>query len=309
MLALVADPSASPAVALADVAEPSAGPGQLVVRMEAASINRGEIRTARLQPPGAVIGWDVVGTVVAVGDGATGFQVGERVLGLNPGGGGFAELVVLPAEWAIPLPSSVDSVLASALPVAGITAINVLRLGRVHAGDRLLITGAAGGVGLLAVQLAVDAKATVTGQVSNERRAAIVRELGAEALIHPGDGSPVDGEFDVVIDGIGGPTFGPLLRATALRGRVVVFGNSADAESTLRVEDFYAKAITIYGFRIFQSVPPEQAVKDLAALADQVAAGRLRIAVQATAPLSDALSLIRDLYDRKVTGKVVITGS
>jgi NADPH:quinone reductase len=309
MLALVADPSASPALALADAAEPSAGPGQLVVRMEAASINRGEIRAARLQPPGATIGWDVVGTVVTVGEGVSGFQVGERVLGVNPGGGAFAELAALPAEWAIPLPSSVDSVVASTLPVAGITAINVLRLARVHAGDRVLITGAAGGVGLLAVQLAIDAKATVTGQASSERRAATVRELGAEALIHPGDGSPVEGEFDVVIDGIGGPMFGPLLRATAMRGRAVVFGNSADAESTLRVEDFYPKAITIYGFRVFQSVPPEQAAKDLAALADQVAAGRLRVTVQATAPLSDALSLVRDLYDRKVTGKVVITSS
>src|SRR5262245_20867928 len=309
MLALVADPSASPALALADVPEPSAGPGQVVARMEAASINRGEIRTAKSQPPGKVIGWDVVGTVVALGDGVTQFQVGQRVLSVSPTGGGFAELVALPAEWTIPLPSSADTVMAATLPVAGLTAVNVLRLPRVHAGDRVLITGAAGGVGLLAVQLAVEAKATVTGQASSERRAESVSELGAEVLIHPGDGSPVGGEFDVVLDSIGGPMFRPLLRATALRGRVVVFGNSADAESTFRVEDFYPKAITIYGFRIFQSVPPEQGVRDLAALADQVASGNLKIFVQATAPLSDAPALIRDLYDRKVVGKVVITGS
>jgi NADPH:quinone reductase len=309
MLALVADPSASPAIALADVPEPSAGPGQVVARMEAASINRGEIRTAKSQPPGKVIGWDVVGTVVALGDGVTQFQVGQRVLSLSPTGGGFAELVALPAEWTIPLPSSADTVMAATLPVAGLTAVNVLRLPRVHAGDRVLITGAAGGVGLLAVQLAVEAKATVTGQASSERRAESVSELGAEVLIHPGDGSPVGGEFDVVLDSIGGPMFRPLLRATALRGRVVVFGNSADAESTFRVEDLYPRAITIYGFRVFQSVPPEQGVRDLAALADQVASGNLKIFVQATAPLSDAPALIRDLYDRKVVGKVVITGS
>jgi NADPH:quinone reductase len=309
MLALVADPSASPALTLADVPEPSAGPGQLVVRMEAASINRGEIRNARRQPPGKVIGWDVVGTVVALGDGVTEFQVGQRVLGLSPTGGGFAELVALPVEWTTPLPSSADSVLASTLPVAGLTAVNILRLGRVHAGDRVLVTGAAGGVGLLTVQLAVDAKATVTGQASSEQRAAAVRELGAEVLIHPGDGSPVEGEFDVVLDSVGGPMFGPLLRATAMRGRVVVFGISADAESSFRVDEFYPKAITIHGFMVFQSVPPEQAVKDLAALAEQVAAGRLKVSVQATAPLTEALTLVRDLYDRKVTGKVVITGS
>jgi NADPH:quinone reductase-like Zn-dependent oxidoreductase len=247
--------------------------------------------------------------VVALGDGVTEFHVGQRVLSLAATGGAFAELVALPAEWTTPLPSSADTVLAATLPVAGVTAVNVLRLARVHAGDRVLISGAAGGVGLLAVQLALDAKATVTGQVSSERRAATVRELGAEALIHPGDGSPVDGEFDVVLDSIGGPMFAPLLRTAALRGRVVVFGNSADAESTFRVEDFYTKAVTIYGFRVFQSVPPEQGVRDLAALADQVAAGQLKIFVQATAPLAEALPLIRDLYDRKVTGKVVITNS
>jgi NADPH:quinone reductase len=308
MLALVADHSASPPLTLADVPEPSAEPGHVVVRMEAASVNRGEVRTAARQPPGTVIGWDVVGTVVALGDGVNEFQVGQRVVGIAPNGGAFAELVALPAIRTVPLPSSADTVVAATLPIAGITAINVLRLARVHAGDRVLITGAAGGVGYLAVQMALDAKATVTGQASSEERAATVRELGATPMIHPGDGSPVDGKFEVVLDGIGGPMFRPLLRATVVGGRMVVFGNSANAESTLRVEDFYTEGITIYGFRIFQSVSPEQASKDLAALADEVAAGRIRCNVHATAPLAEAIPLIRDLYDRKVTGKVVITG-
>ncbi len=307
MRALVADPSASPALSLADVPEPSPGPGQLLVRMEAASVNRGEIRTAAMQPPGRVIGWDIAGSVVALGEGVGGFEVGQRVLAVSPTGGAFAELAAVPAAWTTTLPSAADPVLAAALPVAGVTAMNILRLARVHAGDRVLVTGAAGGVGMLAVQLALDAKATVIGQASSEQRAAAVRELGAEALIHPGDGSAVDGEFDVVLDAIGGPMLAPLLRATVLGGRVVVYGNSADAESAFRVEEFYPKAITIYGFRIFQSVPPEQGIRDLDTLAEQAVEGRLRITIQATAPLSEALPLVRDLYDRKVTGKVVIT--
>ena len=307
MRALVADPSASPALSLADVPEPSPGPGQLLVRMEAASVNRGEIRTAAMQPPGRVIGWDIAGSVVALGEGVGGFEVGQRVLAVSPTGGAFAELAAVPAAWTTTLPSAADPVLAAALPVAGVTAMNILRLARVHAGDRVLVTGAAGGVGMLAVQLALDAKATVIGQASSGQRAAAVRELGAEALIHPGDGSAVDGEFDVVLDAIGGPMLAPLLRATVLGGRVVVYGNSADAESAFRVEEFYPKAITIYGFRIFQSVPPEQGIRDLDTLAEQAVEGRLRITIQATAPLSEALPLVRDLYDRKVTGKVVIT--
>jgi NADPH:quinone reductase len=307
MRALVADPSATPALALADVPEPAPGPGQLLVEVAAASINRGEIRTARAQPPGKVIGWDVAGTVAAVGDGVTGFDAGERVVAASPSAGAFAERAVVPAEWAAPLPSACDFVTAAALPVAGVTAVGILRLAKVHAGDRVLVTGAAGGVGLFAVQLAVDAKATVTGQAGSQQRGAAVRAAGAEVLVHPGDGSPLDGQFDVVLDAIGGPMFAPLLQALAPQGRMVVYGNSADAESTFRVEDLYPKAITIAGFRVFASVPPDQVVKDLGRLADEVAAGRLAVNVQATAPLEDALSLVRDLYDRNVTGKVVIT--
>ena len=307
MRALVADPTASPALSLADVPEPAPGPGELLLDMEAASVNRGEVRSAGKQPPGTVIGWDVAGTVAALGEGVTQFDVGERVLALSPGGGSFAERVVVPAEWTAPLPTACDFVTAATLPVAGVTAAGILRLARAHAGDRVLVTGAAGGVGQFTLQLAVAAKATVTGQAASEERAAAVRATGAEALVHPGDGSPVDGEFDVVLDGIGGPMVGPLLDATARNGRVVVYGNSADAPSTFRVEAFYPKGISILGFRVFTSVPPTQAVKDMASLADQAAAGTLEVKVQATAPIADALPLIRDLYDRKVTGKVVIT--
>jgi NADPH:quinone reductase-like Zn-dependent oxidoreductase len=307
MRALVADPTASPPLSLADVPEPAPGPGELLLDMEAASVNRGEIRTAAKQPPGTVIGWDVAGTVAALGEGVTTFDVGERVVALSPNGGSFAERLVVPAEWTAPLPSACDFVPAATLPVAGVTAAGTLRLARTHAGDRVLVTGAAGGVGQFTLQLALQARATVTGQAASEERAAAVRATGAEALVHPGDGSPVDGQFDVVLDGIGGPMLGPLLAATAPNGRVVVYGNSADAESTFRVETFYSKGVTIYGFRVFTSVPPDQVVKDMAALADQVASGTLSIKVQATAPLADALPLIADLYARKVAGKVVLT--
>jgi NADPH:quinone reductase-like Zn-dependent oxidoreductase len=307
MRVLVADPTASPPLSLADVPEPAPGPGELLLDMEAASVNRGEIRTAAKQPPGTVIGWDVAGTVAALGEGVTTFDVGERVVALSPNGGSFAERLVVPAEWTAPLPSACDFVPAATLPVAGVTAAGTLRLARTHAGDRVLVTGAAGGVGQFTLQLALQARATVTGQAASEERAAAVRATGAEALVHPGDGSPVDGQFDVVLDGIGGPMLGPLLAATAPNGRVVVYGNSADAESTFRVETFYSKGVTIYGFRVFTSVPPDQVVKDMAALADQVASGTLSIKVQATAPLADALPLIADLYARKVTGKVVLT--
>jgi NADPH:quinone reductase-like Zn-dependent oxidoreductase len=98
-----------------------------------------------------------------------------------------------------------------------------------------------------------------------------------------------------------------LIEATARNGRMVVYGNSADAESCFRIERLYNKGVTMYGFRVFTTVAPEQAVRDMANLAEQAVAGRLAVQVQATAPLADTLPLIRDLYARKVTGKVVIT--
>jgi NADPH2:quinone reductase len=148
MRAIVADPAASPALSLADLPEPTPGPGQLLLDMEAASVNRGEVRTAAKQPPGTVIGWDVAGTVAALGEGVTQFDVGERVVAVSSGGGSFAERVVVPADWAAPLPGACDFVTAATLPVAGLTAAGILRLARAHAGDRVLVTGAAGGVGL-----------------------------------------------------------------------------------------------------------------------------------------------------------------
>jgi NADPH2:quinone reductase len=157
------------------------------------------------------------------------------------------------------------------------------------------------------VQLAVAEGTTVTGQVGSDARGEVVRDLGAEVLVHRGDGSDVEGEYDVVVDGIGGPMFAPLLRATAFRGRFVVYGNSAGGESTFKVEDLYPKGLTVLGFRVFDTVPPEQAAKDLAQLADQVHAGKLRPFAQATAPLEEALPLLQDMLDRKITGKVVLT--
>jgi NADPH:quinone reductase len=307
MRALVADPSATPPLALADLPEPQPAAGELLVRMEAASVNRGEVRRAGRAEPGTPVGWDVAGTVAATGAGVSGFEAGERVVGLRRAGGSFAELVAVPAAWAAPLPGGCDAVRAATLPVAGLTAVGILRLGRVHAGDRVLITGAAGGVGLLAVQLAVEAGAKVTGQAASEERAAAVRAARAQALLHPGDGSPFPGEYDVVLDGSGGPALSPLLAVTAPKGRMVLFGNSSDDTSSLRVEELYMKAVTVSGFYLFLSVPPADVTRDLASLAERVAAGTLATHVQAQAPLAEALPLIRDLYERKVTGKVVLT--
>ena len=116
-------PAATPAVALAVVPEPTPGPGELLVRVAAASVNRGEIRTAARQPAGKVLGWDVTGTVEALGEGVAAFTTGERVVAISPGAGSFAEKVVVPAGWTAPLTDRADLVKIATLPVAGVTAV------------------------------------------------------------------------------------------------------------------------------------------------------------------------------------------
>ena len=221
--------------------------------------------------------------MAALGEGVTTFDVGERVLALSPGGGSFAERVVVPAEWTAPLPTACEFVTAATLPVAGVTRGRHpppgqsprRRPGPGHRGRRRRRR-------IHPLQLALQARATVTGQAGGEERAAAVRATGAEALVHPEDGS-VDGEFDVVLDGIGGP----MVESPAGRHRPQRPGGHLRQlrrrPSTFRVEAFY-KGITILGFRVFTSVPPTQAVKDMASLADQAAAGALEVKVQATAP-------------------------
>lgn len=307
MRALVADSSRSPAVGVADVPAPRPGEGELLVELRATSVNRGEVRAAGRAAPGTVVGWEVAGVVTELGAGVDGFAVGQRVVGYNPKGGSWGEQAVLPAASAAPLADDCDFARAAALPIAGITALSLLRLGEVAAGDRVLVTGAAGGVGLFTVQLAAAAGATVHGQVRNEERGQAVRAAGGEPVVHPGDGTALGEEYDVVLDGIGGRMLRPLLAATRQGGRMVLYGNSDDAESSFRVEELYARLLTVRGFRVFEAATPDQTRADLTQLVDHVLSGRLTVSIQATASLADALPLVRDLYERRVTGKVVLT--
>ena len=179
------------------------------------------------QPPGTVIGWDVAGTVAALGEGVTTFDVGERVLALS------RAAAASPSGWSS-RPSGPRRCRPPAIRDRGHPARGRgdrgrhpppgqdprRRPGPGHRGRRRRRP--------FTVQLALQANATVTGQAGGEerRRRPRHRRRGAGP---PGDGSPVDGEFDVVLDGIGGPMVGPLLDATARNGRVVIYGNSADA--------------------------------------------------------------------------------
>lgn len=169
------------------ISEPVAGPGEVLIRMVASSINPVDWKTRawEMGPPlPATLGWDVSGVVVDSAD--AGYRAGDRVVAMTAqvatGRGAWADLVALPAHLVAPAPATVSLAEAAILPLAGLTAAQALHKIRLGSGDRLLVTGAAGGVGGLAVQLARGQSATVDGLASRPEHVAAARELGAELV-------------------------------------------------------------------------------------------------------------------------------
>ena len=223
------------AVRVADVPTPEPGRGQVRVRVEAAALDRGTCHlvtgtpyAVRLafglrRPRQPVLGLDVAGTVEAVGPAVTGLAVGDAVVGTAAGA--LAEQVVARADRLAHRPDDLAAAEAAALPVSGTTALQALvDHGRVRPGQRVLITGASGGVGTYAVQMAVALGAEVVG-VCSAGKAPVVRELGATVVLdYAADPLPTDGSVDLIVD-IGGATpVADLRRALTPTGRIVLVG-------------------------------------------------------------------------------------
>lgn len=200
--ALVVDPSAPAAVRLAEVADPVAGPGQVLVDVTHVSLNYGDLNDARSGrvPPGAVLGSDAAGVVVRAAADGTGPAVGARVVALTSGA--FAERVAIDVGALAELPESLDPARAVALPVAGVAALRSLRAAGLGPDKRVLVTGASGGVGRFAVQLAARAGAHVIASVGSAARGEGLAGLGADEVLIGLDG--LDTPVDIVIDSVGG---------------------------------------------------------------------------------------------------------
>ncbi|HEX6871254.1 MAG TPA: zinc-binding dehydrogenase, partial [Micromonosporaceae bacterium] len=203
--AVVADPESLLGMRLADVGTPAPGRRQVVIEAQHVSLNRGDLNDARSGrvPPGAVLGSDVAGIVVRAAAGGDGPPVGARVVALT--GGAFAKRVAVDLDAVVEVPDGVDLAEAAALPVAGVAAMQALRAGSLEIpvkGARVLVTGASGGVGRFAVQLAAYGGAQVIAVVGHAARADELVELGAEQVIT--DLAEVDEPVDLVLDSVGG---------------------------------------------------------------------------------------------------------
>lgn len=281
---------------------PVSGAGEVVVDVSAISVNRGELHRLREAVPGWRPGWDFAGTVVT-GDSA--FRPGRRVVGIAGSGGAWAERVSVPADHLAPLPADLDGETAAALPVAGLTALRVLRLAGELAGRRVLVTGAAGGVGRFAVQLAAAGGASVTAAVRGASRASGLSALGAvHVLVHP---TAAPGDFDLVLESAGGDSLACALDRVAPHGLVVTFGSSSRAPTTVDVARFYPKQAVLRGYYLLEDLRVRPPAGDLAELVALAARGHLRVDLGAVGGVDELPEVLHALAERRLAaGKAVL---
>ncbi len=303
MRALVSS-STPPFAELAEVADPEPLAHEALVSVHAVSLNRGEVRRLERMEPGTVAGWDLAGTVSRPAADGSGPAEGARVVGLKLVGA-WAERVAVATEFLAELPEGISFAQAATLPVAGVTALRALEVSGFVLGKRVLVTGASGGVGRFAVQLAALAGAHVTAVA---RRTEGLAGLGADEVLPELE---AEGEtFDVILDAIGGPVLGAALQRVAPRGTVVSFGATIPEPVSYPTRELFSRApgAVLHGLYIFDELDHTRtAAADLRRLAELVAAGRVDTQIDLTASWSEAASAIEALLDRRVAGKAVLT--
>ncbi len=293
-------------VRVAERPDPVPGAGEVLVRVHAAGINGADLlqrKGAYPAPPGSpadIPGLELAGEVAALGPGAARFTKGDRVMAIV-GGGGQAELAVVHERQLMPVPDGLAWPEAGGTPEVFTTAHDALfTQAGLGAGERLLVHGAAGGVGTAAVQLGAAAGARVTATVRDPGARDGVLELGAHEVLEP-EGFSERGPFDVVLELVGAPNLPGDLAALAAGGRIVVIGVGAGAKAELNLLALMGKRARVMASTL-RARPLEEKAMTARAMERHVlpllAAGRLRVPVAATYPL-DA---VHEAYERFAAG-------
>lgn len=289
---------------IAEVSEPDPMPSELVVDVAAVSINRGELRLLAARPEGWRPGQDVAGIVREAAADGSGPSPGTRVVAWVDQSG-WAEHVCASADRVAVLAEGVSFGAAATLPIAGMTALRALRVGGELLGRRVLVTGAAGGVGRFAVELAARGGASVTAVARDAARAEGLDLLGADRIVF--DIGEAEGPFDVILESVGGASLAGALRLVAPQGAVVVFGNSSGEAAEISFGDFVGRpAARLEGFFVYSSAQPPSFGADLQRLADMVARGKLNPHVGLEVSWTEATTAFAAVAERHVNGKAVL---
>ncbi|MGW7356084.1 zinc-binding dehydrogenase [Streptomyces sp. NPDC054802] len=297
-------PTGDPArpVAFAEASQPVPEPDEALIRVEAFAPNRGETFLLEQPGPGLLPGKDVAGLVVQAAADGSGPSIGARVVG-HPPQGGWAEYAAVPTHSLAVLPDGIDAVRAAALPLAGITALRLLRTAGSVTGRRLLLTGASGGVGHYVTELAAAAGAAVTVVTATPSRGERLRELGAAAVVH--QVAEAQGPFDVVMESTGGDQLPLALSKLAPGGMLIWFGQASRTPVTLDFFDLLAgpEGATIRHFH-YARAPYGLDLTTLVRLVDE---GRLHPEIGRVADWRKTTQTLVDLRERRIRGKAVLT--
>jgi NADPH:quinone reductase len=306
---------------LDDVPSPPLGPGDVRIRVRACGLNFADtLQIAgkyQVKPPFPFTpGLEVGGEIAELGGNVHGLRTGDRVMAPTHGNA-FAEEVIVPAEAAVPIPASMDFIAAAAFPVAYGTSHSALtHRGRLKAGETLLVLGAAGGVGLTAVEIGKALGARVIAAAGGPDKLAIAREHGADELIDYAAESVRDrvreltgGKgADVVFDPVGGDVFDQALRAVNWEARMLVVGFAAGRIQAVPANLVLVKNISVVGvaWGLHGERDPAFISEHLAELLRWWEAGRLKPLIARTFPLSDIAAAMRALLSRRYAGKIVL---
>jgi len=306
---------------LEDVPSKNAGPGEVAIAVRACGVNffdalivQGKYQSRPPLPfsPGG----EVAGMIRGVGAGVSGLAEGARVLAFT-GHGGYAEEVAVDAASVVALPEQMDFVTAAGFPITYATSYHALKdRGQLRSGETLLVLGAAGGVGLAAVEIGKIMGARVIACASSDEKLALAREHGADALINYATSDlrerirevTAGRGVDVVYDPVGGGYAEPALRSLAAGGRYLVIGFASGEIPRIALNLLLLKVVSLVGvfWGAFAKAQPQRNAANLAELLSWYTQGRLRPHVSATFPLERYREALDAVVQRKVLGKVVL---
>ncbi|MFY2560521.1 quinone oxidoreductase family protein [Corallococcus terminator] len=304
---------------LDEVPTPTPGPGEVRIRVKAAGVNFADTERRRglydaQSPLPRILGSEAAGLVDAVGPGVDAKWVGRRVVALALRS--YAEFATTSEEELLELPEHVSFEEAAGLLVQGLTAWHLIHTSaRLQPGQRVLIHAAAGGVGLLAIQLAKQAGATVFGAVSTEEKAKLARDSGADdVFVYGGTGSVAEwvrkltegSGVELVLDSVGASTWESSLESLAPFGHLVAYGSASGHPPPVDVESLYAKSLKVSAYWLRTPHPPALQRRAREALGQALARGELRVKLGLVVELEEATRAHQRLESRATVGKVVL---